>query len=413
MPVEPSNSLQWILVCWMARYAKTSSHRKRVAIVQAMTDIGRCGTGALGWRIFTCPEHGDERRPNQCRRRDCPQCVGRRSFLWACAVEGRLLDCAHFHVVFTLSDVLNPYWRHNRCAMAQLFFEATASALKRLLADPKHMGGMPAMLGVLHTHGGQLVLHPHIHFIVSSVGLDKRLQLVRARRDTLLPYRCLRRAFQHEFLRRLAALARRSDFILPKGTTQTRFQALLTELFAQPERAWNARIFRREEVFPVVRYLSRTVYGGAIRNDRIVALTPEDAAPEFVTFRFQDHRSREEDDVAAPFAECTLPLETFVDRWTDHIHEPGFKAVRHFGLFAPGCRPLLEIARAHLHQPALPKERTTDPDAPDPDTIRTCRHCNRIMACQPAPPTPLSLSAKAVAVLRTRDPPFQRTEARA
>jgi len=54
------------------------------------------------------------------------------------------------------------------------FFKASSKALKKLIADPKYIGGdLPGFLGVLHTWGRQLQYHPHIHFIVPGGALCK------------------------------------------------------------------------------------------------------------------------------------------------------------------------------------------------------------------------------------------------
>lgn len=406
--LEPARTVQWIFWCWGDLHPDRHLGF-RSAVVEAMFDIARCGTGALGWREYRCWEHGTESRPNTCRRRDCPQCIGDRAFRWAGAMEGRLLDCPHFHVVATLSDVLNPHWRHNRSAMADILFQAISAALQGLLRSPRHMGGTPAILVVLHTHGGALVLHPHVHVIVSLVGLSPDGTLVRAKRKTLLPYRVLRRAFQNAFLHRLKELASRPDFHLPKGTTARQFRLLLDKLFAQSQANWNVRIFRRDDVRPVLFYLSRTVYGGPIRNDRIVSVDAES-----VSLRYADWRHREEGGgLAPPMTICRLTLDDFVARYSEHVLEPGFNCVRHYGLFAPGNRELLDAARALLLQSALPMERSAD-DPPAPEPLVRCKRCQQpMLLVRELPPTQVVLSPTAHLSLHARASPFLRWEAAA
>jgi hypothetical protein len=404
MEVLPGLTLQWIFFLWAA-VRGGGRLGFRLAVVEAICDIARCRTGGLGWRIYTCPEHGDEPVPNSCGRRDCPGCVGRRAFLWSAAMENLVLAGPNFHVVFTLSDVLNPYWRHNREAMADILFKAAAASLLGLLASPEHMGGTPTIIAVLHTHGGALVLHPHIHIIVSMAGLSPKGTLVWAKRDTLLPYRALRRAFQMAFLDGLRRLARKPEFYLPKDTCGKDFQLLLTELYAQPQSAWNVRVFRRNDVRRVIRYLSRTVYGGPLRNDRIVSVNRDG-----VVFRYQDWRQKEEGGASAPLTVCRLSLETFVARWSEHVHEPGMHSVRHFGLLAPGKRDALDLARAFLLQSPLPPERKVD-DPPEPEPIVRCKHCQRPMTSRTMPPTQLVFSPRALILLRARASPFSRWEA--
>lgn len=397
--IHPALTLQWILWLWTDATCGVRTGI-RGAVQNAVFGLMHCQTGAFGFREYVCDEHGTERVPNSCGRRDCPRCVGARSWRWCEMVENRLLDCPHFHVVFTLSGLLHPYWRYNREAMANLLFDSASHTLKRLLADPRYMGGTPAMLGVLHTHGSWLTLHPHVHILVSLFGLGPTGELVAARRpDTLLPYRVLRRAFQMQFLHGLKRLMDESHFYLPRGTTAPQLRGLIDQLFAQSAGKWNVMVFRRSDPRPVVRYLSRTVYGGPIRNERIV-----DVTTEWVTFLSQDWREWEEGtDWSAPLTEKRLRLSDFVARWSEHIVEPGMKTVRYWGLLAPGAKARLDRARLLLGQRATPEERETAVDEPEP-AVR-CRQCAAIMTVTELPPRQVELSPAARSMLRTRASP--------
>lgn len=403
--IHPALTLQWILWLWSgtARGVQTGL---RWAVQDAIYGLTGCGTGAFGFREYVCDEHGAELVPNSCGRRDCPRCIGARSWRWCEFVELRLLNCRHFHVVFTLSGRLHPYWRYNRTAMANLLFDSASGALKELLADPKYMGGIPAMLGVLHTHGSALSLHPHVHLLVSLFGLSPKGELVSARwPETLLPYRVLRRAFQRAFLHGLKQLMDHPGFYLPKGTTAPQLRGLIDQLFAESTGKWNVMIFRRSDPKPVVRYLSRTVYGGSIRNDRIVLVTPE-----WVTFLSQDWHEREEGSDEAPrWTQRRLHLNDFVARWSEHIVERGMKTVRYWGLLAPGAKASLDAARLALLQRATPEERETAPD--EPELVVRCRKCAAVMTVTELPARPVELSPAAQAMLRARAPPPSRSVA--
>ena len=376
--------------------------RFRLAVMQAFRGLTMCGTGRLGFREYTCAEHGAELIPNSCRRRDCPRCVGARSWRWCEMVEARLLDCPHFHVVFTLPGVLHPYWRHNRKAMADLLFEAAARSLGQLLADPRYMGGIPAMLGVLHTHGSALTLHPHVHFVLSSVGLRRPGTLVWVTRpETLLPYGVLRRKFQLEFLHRLKRLADEPGFCPPTDTTALQLHKIIDGLFKLRHRKWNVMVFLRKDVRPVIRYLSATVYGGPIRNTRIVAVTPEQ-----VTFLYRDWRDQEESisGTLPPMKERRVHLNEFVQMWSEHISEPGMKTVRYWGLLSPGYTILLDLARAALGQSPAPEEHSSSEPVPEP-AVR-CFKCAAVMTVRELPRSELQFSPEASAIIRARAPPW-------
>lgn len=404
--IHPALTLQWILWLWSGTACGERVGFRR-AVLEAIFGLTYCGTGAFGFREHVCAEHGAELVPNSCRRRDCPRCVGLRSWRWCEMVEARLLDCPHFHVVFTLSGLLHPYWRHNRAAMAALLFDAASNTLKRLLAEPRYMGGTPAMLGVLHTHGSALNLHPHVHLLVSSFGLGPTGALVQTTRaGTLLPYGVLRRAFQMEFLHGLKRLMDEPDFHFPKGTTAPQLRGLLDGLFAQSFRQWNVMVFLRRDPRPVVRYLSRTVYGGPLRDTRILEVTPER-----ITFQYNDWRDREEGSASPPpLRERRMHPNELVALWSEHIAEPGQKSVRYWGLLAPGAKARLDAARLALGQRPSPEERDAAADAPEP--VVRCRRCAAIMTVRELPPSQVELSPAARLILRTRaSPVFRRVAA--
>jgi hypothetical protein len=402
--IKPAATLQWILWLWFSKLGDAQV-RFRDSVIHAAWMMLRCRTGALGWRSYTCPEHGEEVLPNSCRHRSCPGCVERKSFAWAAMLERRLLDCDYFHVVFTLPHKLLPYWRHNRAVMADCLFDAASGTLKELLAHRDYMGGTPAIVGVLHTHGGALNLHPHVHILVSSAGLSPDGKLVRARLSpSLLPYRVLRRLFQMKFLHLFASRSKALSYHLPKGTTGPDLRRLIDQLFAQRQSKWNVWVFHRPNPAPVVRYLSRTVYGGPIRNDRIVRVDEH-----HVTFLYVHWRHREEGTgKKAPLSEERLTLEEFVQRWSEHVPHEGQKTVRYWGLLAPNAKVQLDIARDLLGQVPIPPDKPQQDAGDAAEPVVHCRQCGAAMVVRELPPTKPVLSAAASAIIRSRASPSTR-----
>src|SRR6267143_810169 len=84
--------------------------------------------------------------------------------------QARLLACDHYHVIFTLPHDLNPLWLANVPVMSTLLFQTVRETLFDLLADPKYLGAQPGMIAALHTWSQTLVLHPHVHCLVTGGG---------------------------------------------------------------------------------------------------------------------------------------------------------------------------------------------------------------------------------------------------
>ena len=108
---------------------------------------------------------------NSCRHRSCPQCAYLQTERWLALQQARLLACDHYHVIFTLPHELNPLWLANVSVMTTLLFQAVRDTLGTLLADPKYLGAQPGILAALHTWSQTLVLHPHVHCLVTGGGL--------------------------------------------------------------------------------------------------------------------------------------------------------------------------------------------------------------------------------------------------
>jgi len=57
------------------------------------------------------------------------------------------------------------------------------------------MGGKPGIIASLHTWTKTLLLHPHIHCLVTGIGLSSSGELKPAVKDFLLPYDVIKDAF--------------------------------------------------------------------------------------------------------------------------------------------------------------------------------------------------------------------------
>ena len=78
----------------------------------------------------------------------------------------------YFHVVFTLPAAIADIAYHNKAAIYDLLFKASAETLITIAADPKHLGAKVAITSVLHTWGSAMTHHPHVHMIVPGGGLS-------------------------------------------------------------------------------------------------------------------------------------------------------------------------------------------------------------------------------------------------
>ena len=211
--------------------------------------------------------------------------------------------------------------------MTTLLLQAVRDTLCTLLADPKYLGAQPGILAALHTWSQTLVLHPHVHCLVTGGGLTPTGQWVAVRNGFLLPARVVMAVFRGKMLAAIRQAWARGTLALPASLRPQPFLNLLNRLGHPTKTRWNVRIMERyRHGAGVVTYLARYLRGGPIKNGRLVAW---DGARVTFTWRAR----HEEDDGARPgLRQMTLPVADFLQRWLLHVPMPQTRVVRSYGL---------------------------------------------------------------------------------
>src|SRR5438874_6571466 len=179
--------------------------------LKAFRAIQRCRTAALGGHRDACPSYGHQAISyNSCRNRRCPKCQTQARERWLAARERELLTTSYFHVVFTVPHELNVLALENPRLFYDLLFTASAQTLLEIAIDRKHLGAEIGVIGILHTWGQNLLLHPHIHCVMPAGGLSPdHERWVNSRHQFFLPVKALRRTFRGKFIDGLKRLYRR------------------------------------------------------------------------------------------------------------------------------------------------------------------------------------------------------------
>src|SRR5437667_1492797 len=223
--------------------AYEQSHPLPAHVRRAARAIIQCRTAALGGHIQACPEgHIARIWYNSCRHRSCPQCAYLQTERWLALQRARLLACDHYHIIFTLPHDLNPLWLVNVPVMTALLFQAVRATLVELLADPKYLGAQPGILAALHTWSQTLVLHPHVHCLVTGGGWTPAGQWVVVRHGFLLPVRVVMAVFRGKMLAATRQAWARGALVLPEELRPQPFLNLLTRLGHPRQTPWNVRI---------------------------------------------------------------------------------------------------------------------------------------------------------------------------
>src|SRR5438445_4159550 len=249
------------------------THALPAHVRRAARAIMQCRTAALGGHVQACPDgHMSRIWYNSCRHRSCPQGAYLQTERWLALQRARLLACDHYHVLCTLPHELNPLWLANVSVMTTLLLQAVRDTLGTLLADPKYLGAQPGIIAALHTWSQTLLLHPHLHCLVTGGGLTPGGQWVTVRNGFLLPVRVVMAVFRGKLLAALRRALDRDELVLPEARSPQQWRNLLNRLGHAQKAPWNVHIRERyRHGVGVVTYLARYLRGGPIKNARLVA----------------------------------------------------------------------------------------------------------------------------------------------
>jgi Putative transposase/Transposase zinc-binding domain len=310
-------------------------HRLPGHVRKAAYALMKCRTAELGGHTQECP-NGDFHRQwyNSCRHRCCPQCNWIRIEQWLDRQKDRLLTCGHYHIIFTLPHELNGIWLPNVKAMTDLLFTCVRDTLFEFFHDPRHIGGTPGIIAALHTWSQTLILHPHLHCLVTEGGLSDTEWIEPQHHGYLLPIRAVMAVFRGKFLDSLHRAVEQGIVALPEEMTMQGFLNLTHKLGRVK---WNVHIRERyDHGNGILIYLARYMRGGAMSNRRILT-----AGEDKVVFSHRVSQGRDT---------MSLPISSFIQRYLLHVPEPYTKVVRSYGIYAAAAKKALSISRTCFAQ---------------------------------------------------------------
>jgi hypothetical protein len=341
----------------------------------------QCRTAALGGHVQSCPDgHFSRIWYNSCRHRSCPQCAFIESERWLARQRSRLLACEHYHVIFTVPHELNPLWHGNMRQMSGLLFQAVRDTLMELLGDRKYLDAKPGLMLAFHSWGRTLVLHPHVHALVSGGGLKQDGHWQAVRNGFLLPVRVVKSVFRGKFIAGLRRLHERGELDLPAEMSGRSFINLLNRLGHPKKTSWNVHIRERyAHGEGVATYIARYMRGGPLSNRQLM-----DASGAQITFQYKDHRDGSSPGQAA--RRCMrLAADELLRRVLLHVPVPNTQVVRFYGLYHASQSAALGQCQGQLGQ-----EPETSTERPGWQTVcalqgdahpEVCPVCGQELVC--------------------------------
>jgi hypothetical protein len=302
----------------------------------------------------------------------------------------------YFHIVFTVPQEIEAIAFQNQVVVYDILFRAASETLRKIAADPKHLGAEIGFFGVLHTWGSRLLHHQYVHFLVPGGGIAPDGQSWIADRPRFfLPVKVLSRMFRGLFLYYLQKAFAAGELNFFNSYRHLHEPAALRRYLTPVHSAKWVVYAKRPFAGPaqVLDYVGRYTHRVAISNNRLVSMDNGK-----VSFRWKDYRDGDRQKTMA------LDGEEFIRRFLIHVLPDGFHRIRYYGFLANChrerklslCRELLGMAPAARPEP--PADYRDRFEALTGQSLRQCPHCyvgtmvvidriSRPTICQPVPDT--------------------------
>jgi hypothetical protein len=187
-------------------------------------------------------------------------------------------------------------------------------AAKQTLLDvwERERKGVPGIIAVMHTFGGDLKWNPHVHCMVTCGGLEGE----RWKHMTFVPYRRLRSVWKYH----VADGLRRWGKERYAGAAYRRFNRWLDGLY---RKEWYVHVGKRlDSLEYTIRYIGRYAKRPVIAETRLKGFDGKT-----VTVSHKDKALQRE-------VMLRLPVEEFIGKVVRHIPEKHHRMIRYAGLFA-------------------------------------------------------------------------------
>ena len=299
-----------------------AQYKPNAFILRTLDALTKCRTAALGGHKQKCDCCGKELISyNSCRNRNCPKCQATRQAFWA---EDRLrqaLPVKHFHMVFTVPDIINEICLLDSPGFYTTLFKCVWDTLRTF--GYSHYGVESGAICVLHTWGQNLSLHPHIHCIVPAAGIDLKgkFKNIGNNGKYLYPVHMLSATFKGKILQSLKAKLRYNGLL-------SRYQSLIDALY---KKQW---VVDCEASFAspvhIVKYLAQYTHRIAISNQRLMNVDPSG-----ITFMHKDYKD------GGRKKPITMHPVEFLRRFCMHILPLRFVKIRYYDMYATKNKAML------------------------------------------------------------------------
>lgn len=220
------------------------------------------------------------------------------------------------------------FFAANRKCLNFLFLSAVAAVMKCCERE----GLVPGICAVLHTFGGQLEFHPHIHILLTLGGSfdDGNFDFNVWKECSFFPEKILKTEFKRLLLRYLRKMAKEKLLNIPAAIKQEWWKKFKVNNFYEvSQKLWSIIWYvyigeKLDNAEYTARYIGRYAKRPCLSETKIDYYDKE---KQLVVFTYKDKISKTNKQVE-------LSVEEFMGRLVRHIPEKNFRMIRYYGIYA-------------------------------------------------------------------------------
>ena len=308
------------------------AYRPSLQQIKLIRAIRLCKSPALGGKVIVC-KHCDYRHYiyYSCGHSHCPICQSIKRVQWIDKLQKELYKVPYIHTTFTLPHQLNGVARMNQSKIYSLLMQASWKTIKELSKSDSNIGGLPGMIGVLHTFGSDMKYHIHVHCLITFGGLTNKGQWHYPKHKyKIARYRQLSSTYRNIFLKRLKKMFDKGEInyhlnyeSITKGLTNKRWVVHST----RP--TMDTKVLEE--------YLGKYIYRIAISNSRLSYLKEE----QKVSIIYNDYKKQQAGHPAPKTLRILDPLVA-INQIMQHVLPPYFQKSRRYGLHSTATKKRLQ-----------------------------------------------------------------------
>lgn len=319
---------------WDAFKRDNISRLTRPGVIRSVERALSCGLPEMGFMVAECPKCDNFIVIRfTCKSRFCPSCGKKYRDTISASVREKLYDIPHRQFVFSVPEILRPWFRRHRGMLDALFSSVSDTLEETILGKAplasKREQRKLGYISFLHTFGRDLKWHPHLHVLVAesySTG-DGKLHHI-----SFFPFEAMRKRFMYSLLSGMEEWLRENA----KGDVRSfvRDSRAAKGKYVNGFYVYGPRMkaHRLTDFAQLAKYVARYASHPPISEGRIDRLDRENKT---VTWHYDPHEDDGLDESERRGRQyVTDGIQKFIARLIIHIPDERFQQIRYYGFYS-------------------------------------------------------------------------------